>query len=296
MEPYNITTDQLQEYRQSVHWKMMSVEGDLSAPTCNDCHGNHGATPPGISWVGNVCGQCHVVQAGLFNKSVLAKVFVEIGTPGCATCHNNHEIMGTGDEMLGVGEGAVCADCHAPDDKGGMAAAAMREQIDGLRGEYDKAHAIVSQAEFELQGAKDALVKARAAIHAFTVEAVKKETDTGLTIAAKAYTLGVQALEEVQFRRKGLAVSVVIILALIGGLVVKIQPQDLHQLVPRHQCGGFSGGGALPGGPVPDPPTRGRVHGGVGDGSHQSSRRKAEFGAHLQVRQPPGDPDPDAGR
>jgi predicted CXXCH cytochrome family protein len=236
MEPYNITTDQLQEYRQSVHWKMMSVEGDLSAPTCNDCHGNHGATPPGISWVGNVCGQCHVVQAGLFNKSVLAKVFVEIGTPGCATCHNNHEIMGTGDEMLGVGEGAVCADCHAPDDKGGMAAAAMREQIDGLRGEYDKAHAIllkaenagmeVSQAEFELQGAKDALVKARAAIHAFTVEAVKKETDTGLTIAAKAYTLGVQALEEVQFRRKGLAVSVVIIPSLNGGLGVKIRQVD----------------------------------------------------------------------
>jgi predicted CXXCH cytochrome family protein len=236
MEPYDITTDQLLEYKQSVHWKMMSVEGDLSAPTCNDCHGNHGAAPPGISWVGNVCGQCHVVQAELFTKSVLAKIFVEIGAPGCATCHNNHEIMGTGDEMLGLGEGTVCAGCHAADDEGGMTAAAMREHIDALRGEYEKAHAIllsaeragmeVSDAEFELKGAEDALVKARAAIHAFTIEPVKKEVDLGLEIAAKGHERGVQALEEIQFRRKGLAVSVVIILGLIGGLVLKIRQLD----------------------------------------------------------------------
>ncbi len=233
MKQYNITIDQLQEYKQSVHWKIMSEKGDLSSPTCNDCHGNHGAAPPGISWVGNVCGQCHVVQAELFTKSPIAKIFVDIGTPGCATCHNNHEIMATGDEMLGLGEGSVCAGCHAPDDKGGKIAAALHEQIDSLREEYEKAHAIllraeragmeVSQAEFELGGAKDALVKARAAVHAFTVDAVKKEADPGFVIAAKGYEQGVEALEELQFRRKGLAVSVVIILALIGGLVVKIR-------------------------------------------------------------------------
>jgi cytochrome c553 len=25
------------------------VRGDLSAPTCSTCHGNHGATPPGVA-------------------------------------------------------------------------------------------------------------------------------------------------------------------------------------------------------------------------------------------------------
>lgn len=238
MEQYNIPTDQLQRYERSIHWKTMSVEGDLSAPTCNDCHGNHGAAPPGVSWVGNVCGQCHVVQAELFSKSVLAKVFVEIGTPGCATCHNNHEIVVADDEMLGLGTGSVCAGCHAPDDKGGMTATAMRKHIDSLRTEYEKAHAILLQAEragievsgaqFELSGAKDALVKARAAIHTFTVDPVKKQTEAGLEIAAKGYERGVEALEELQFRRKGLAVSVVIILGLIGGLVVKIRQVDRH--------------------------------------------------------------------
>ena len=236
MEPYKIPTDQFQKYHRSIHWKIMSVTGDLSAPTCNDCHGNHGAAPPGISWVGNVCGQCHVVQAELFDKSVHAKMFVQMGTPGCATCHDNHEIAETGDEMLGLGDKAVCVDCHSAEDKGGKIAAEMRMLIDSFRGEYEKARAIllkaehagmqVSQAQFELNEAKTALVKSRAAVHAFNAGAVKKETETGLSISAKAYALGIRALDEIQFRRKGLAVSVLIILALIVGLVLKIRQME----------------------------------------------------------------------
>ena len=84
----------------------------------------------------------------------------------------------------------------------------------------------VSQAQFELNDAKNALVKARAAVHAFAAKAVMGEIEPGLQISAKAYERGVRALEELQFRRRGLAVSVVIILALIGGLVVKIRQLD----------------------------------------------------------------------
>jgi hypothetical protein len=250
MAPYKIPTDQLQKYKGSVHWKTMAEKGDLSAPTCNDCHGNHGAAPPGISWVGNVCGQCHTVMAELFAKSRHAKVFTQLGAPGCATCHENHEIKEASDEMLGLGEGAVCAACHAAGDKGGKGAADMRALLDGLRGETDKARTIllqaehagmeVSQAQFELKGATDALVKARAAVHAFTVEAVQQEAEAGLAISAKAYARGVRALEELQFRRKGLAVSLGVILALIVGLVLKIRQVDRRALA--------RGGGAREGG------------------------------------------------
>jgi predicted CXXCH cytochrome family protein len=236
MEPYEIPTDQFQKYHRSIHWKIMSVKGDLSAPTCNDCHGNHGAAPPGISWVGNVCGQCHPLNTELFNESFHARAFVQMGSPGCVACHDNHEITETGDEMLGLGDKAVCAGCHSAEDKGGKIAAEIRVLIDSFRGEYEKALAIllkaehagmqVSQAQFELNGAKTALVKSRAAVHAFTVEAVKKETEPGLAISSKAYAYGVRVLEELQFRRKGLAVSVVIILALIVGLVFKIRQME----------------------------------------------------------------------
>src|SRR5574342_1289418 len=137
----------MDKYKKSVHWKMMTTKGDLSVPTCNDCHGNHGAAPPGVQWVGNVCGQCHSVQADLFRKSVHAKAFTEMGTPGCATCHENHGIQAPGDHMLGVGDKAVCAACHAADDPGGQRATQMRGLIDALAEEERKAHDVLLQAE-----------------------------------------------------------------------------------------------------------------------------------------------------
>ena len=147
MQPYGIPTDQLQQYRESVHWRTLSVQGDLAAPTCNDCHGNHGAVPPGVSWVGNICSQCHMVQADFFNQSVHAPIFVQLGVPGCTTCHNNHAITEAHDEMLGLGDSAVCTTCHAAESTGGQVAVEMRRHLDTLRREYDKAHNILLRAE-----------------------------------------------------------------------------------------------------------------------------------------------------
>jgi predicted CXXCH cytochrome family protein len=233
MESYGIATDQLERYQRSVHWEAMSVDGDLSAPSCNDCHGNHGAAPPGISWVGNVCGQCHSVMADMFAQSRHARTFALVGVPGCATCHNNHDITRASDELVGLGEGALCARCHSSADPGGQVASAMRNLIDSLSTAYHEADSIleraeqagmeVSQPRFELAGASTALISARAAVHSFNVIAVKDEVEQGLGIAATAHELGLQATARVRFRRAGLAVSVVIILALVVGLVLKIR-------------------------------------------------------------------------
>jgi hypothetical protein len=242
MEGRNIPTDQLQKYTQSVHGTAMSVKGDLSAPTCNDCHGNHGAAPPGVAWVGNVCGQCHSVMADLYAKSPHAKAFQQMGVPGCATCHDNHAIKPARADMVGLGEGTVCAACHAKDDPGGKAAVGIRAMLDGLRAEHARAavtleraeHAgmEVSQARLDLGGANDALVKARTAVHAASVALVKTETEAGLAVAAKAYARGVRALDELKFRRQGLAAALVIILALIAGLILKIRQLDRRRRSP----------------------------------------------------------------
>lgn len=236
MAEYKIPTDQLQEYKTSIHWKAMSAKGDLSAPTCNNCHGNHGATPPGVGWVGNVCGQCHAVTADLFRKSVHAKAFAEMGSPGCATCHQNHAINEPSDAMLGLGDQAVCSACHSQDDRGGKTALEMRASIDSLASEFDKARAIlgraeqagmeVSQAQFDLNGAREALIKARTAIHGFAATGVRQEVEPGIGIARKAYARGVRAMDELGYRKKGLGVSLVIIVALIAGLILKIRQID----------------------------------------------------------------------
>ncbi|MGB7947555.1 MAG: cytochrome c3 family protein, partial [Candidatus Binatia bacterium] len=200
MASYKIPADQVAKYKKSIHWKLMTSEGDLSAPTCNDCHGNHGAAPPGISWVGNVCGQCHPANAELFNKSRHGQLFVQMGIPGCATCHSNHEILETNDAMLGVGDNATCGNCHMAQDTGGKTAVAMRETIEKLRTDYETAHAILAKAEnagmevsqplFELNGAKTALVKARAAIHSFNLDSVGAEVKPGLEISGTARVRG----------------------------------------------------------------------------------------------------------
>jgi predicted CXXCH cytochrome family protein len=242
MEPYGLPSDQVDKYDRSLHWRMLSEEGDLSAPTCNDCHGNHGAAPPGISWVGNVCGQCHAVMAGHFVESRHAEVFTLLGTPGCATCHRNHDIGEAGDAMLGLADDAVCSQCHSADDPGGQAAAAMRAMIDSLRTVVDSAEWVLSraenagmevgQAQFEMTGAHDGLVKARAAVHAFNPDVVGAEVEGGLEIAAEGVERGVRALRDLQVRRMGLAASVIVIIVLIVGLVMKI-----HQIEGRHTAG-----------------------------------------------------------
>jgi hypothetical protein len=88
--------DQYALWRQSVHAQALLQREDLSAPTCNDCHGNHGATPPGVDSVAFVCGQCHGREAELFRAS------------------RKHEGFRNHNDLLAGAEGAGCAACHEP--------------------------------------------------------------------------------------------------------------------------------------------------------------------------------------
>jgi hypothetical protein len=251
MASYGIPTDQLALYKQSVHWHTLKEVGDLSAPSCNDCHGNHGAAPPGIDSVGNVCGQCHAVQGELYRASRHATIFKDIGVPGCVTCHRNHDVVAASDSLLGVGDGAACATCHTADDPNGQAATEMRALLESLRTEHEAARDLlrraersgieVSQAQFDLNGAFDALVKGRAAVHSFTVPAVSTPVDEGRAIASRAHERGIRALEEFSFRRRGLAVSILVILTLIAALAMKIR--QIEQPIESGPAGPSSGDG-----------------------------------------------------
>ncbi len=69
MKPYGIPTDQEEKFRQSVHGVALLQKHDAGAPACNSCHGNHGATPPGVESISKVCGTCHALNADLFSAS-----------------------------------------------------------------------------------------------------------------------------------------------------------------------------------------------------------------------------------
>ena len=103
-------------WKVSVHAKALLEGGDLSAPTCNDCHGNHGATPPGVESLAFVCGQCHVRESQLFLQSpkfeALAEhneFLAEEAITGCADCHDSSEPAAA---ITGVHAFLQCAACH----------------------------------------------------------------------------------------------------------------------------------------------------------------------------------------
>jgi hypothetical protein len=238
MAPYGIPTNQLEEYETSVHWRTASEGGDLSAPVCNDCHGNHGAAPPGYTTVGRVCAECHFQIGQYYAVSPHDTAFARLGLPACATCHENHAIMEGSDEVLGLGDDATCqgAGCHSTDDPGGRAAGVMHALIDSLRTEFEGADSLllaaehagmqVSQAQFELNRARNALVEARAVIHTADLDSIASKIADGRDVAATGRSSGEAAFSELDLRRTGLAISSAVILVLIIGLVLKIRQVD----------------------------------------------------------------------
>src|ERR1700674_3754262 len=129
MKGHAIPTDQFEKYSSSVHHDAMVSRGDLSAPTCTTCHGNHGAAPPEVHSVQNVCSKCHVFQDQMYEKSSHKVAFQSASLPGCVVCHSNHAINHPSDARLGAGPQALCMQCHSPGD---ICDQARVEMLNGL--------------------------------------------------------------------------------------------------------------------------------------------------------------------
>ena len=225
-----LPTNQLALYRQSVHYTALTKGNDLSAPTCNDCHGNHGAAPPGAGSVVNVCGTCHAVFAQKFATSVHSQIFDR----GCVECHSNHAVLKPSDEMLGTDTGSLCGTCHSgADDKGAQAAAQMRGDIERLKAGLGRSSASVdglknagmemSAQELAIGTARTRLTLARTEMHTFDAAHVTPVVAEGMAALAAVDAAGDKAAAELRFRRRGLAASLGAILLVVLALAVKIR-------------------------------------------------------------------------
>ncbi|MDH5590150.1 MAG: TerB family tellurite resistance protein, partial [Gemmatimonadota bacterium] len=245
----DVATDQVDKYYGSVHGKLLTEDEDLSAPVCNDCHGNHGAAPPGLTSVRNVCGQCHSVMGDYFDQSGHVEIFRENGLPGCATCHDHHAIQPVDEASLGDRSVEVCMRCHEEGDSAGSAFDTMAGVLDSLEWEVSEAEGIlldaedrgmeVSQALFELEDVTNAQTHARSAIHTFKVDPVRTEAQAGFVITDRARDRGVAALAEYDFRRMGLGLAAGIILLLVMTLLFKIREADARIAELLAMIGGF---------------------------------------------------------
>jgi len=241
MAEYKIPTDQFDKYAKSVHGVALLQKHDAGAPACNSCHGNHGAAPPGVESISNVCGTCHALNAELFAGSPHKKAFAEQKLPACETCHGNHEISPASKDLLGVSPDAVCARCHALDknEKGYALAQVMRRMVDsletmeaeskGLVDEAEQKGMEIGEAKFKLRDVRQARLETRTIVHSFDESKFRPVVGKGLTIAVSVSDEARGVIHEFFFRRLGLGVSTLIITTVGICLLVIIRRIDRKQ-------------------------------------------------------------------
>jgi predicted CXXCH cytochrome family protein len=231
-----LPTTQLAEYRQSVHGKALA-RGDLGAPRCNTCHGNHAASPPGIAQVSKSCNLCHSANASLFDGSKHKQAFDQHNWPECGQCHGNHTIAKTSDAMLSTAQGGLCGDCHRQYSKTNPECIQTADYFHHTIAKMDEARVRfaadaeklaakgldVEQISNQLTELNDALKKSRTYVHSFTRTSFAQVAAPGEEAAKKTDELVNHAREEYRYRQLGLAASIAVIGLLMLAVYLKLR-------------------------------------------------------------------------
>jgi predicted CXXCH cytochrome family protein len=222
MAVFGLEPTPFKDWSNSVHAAALLTRGDLSAPTCSTCHGSHGATPPGVNEVANVCAQCHVREAELFRASPKKAIFDQMGLAECLACHSNHRIVHPTDAWIGLKEPAVCATCHDATTRGADTIVTMRTELDRLTTAIDSAEAVLARAEragmlvddgrAALREARDHEIHSRVLVHTFATKPFQDMAGQAFRAARDSQAVAERALHDLQVRRLGLlgATSVIV--------------------------------------------------------------------------------------
>jgi predicted CXXCH cytochrome family protein len=227
MAEYDIPTDQLEQFERSVHGVALLDNQDIYSPACNDCHGNHGATPPDVAHISDICGSCHVNNKNLFKESTLREVFLANNKKECESCHGNHEVEKPTDEMLNWKDKSKCLECHDEgDQKAKKISLAFYHVIDSLKTQLSSAETLLLMAErkgmevsdlfIHIEDGHRALIQARTNIHGFDLDKVNTTAEAGFSVINEATIGANKALNELKYRRYGLLLfSLIITLTII---------------------------------------------------------------------------------
>ncbi len=131
----NCHVNQLRDYSGSIHEIGVS-KGNIDAPTCNNCHGNHGILSKDIDNkvqkskdLINLCSTCHTSVELIERNDLPTKVgesyqesFHGLATRGgskeaanCESCHGNHNVRPSNDSLSTINRKNLpqtCGKCH----------------------------------------------------------------------------------------------------------------------------------------------------------------------------------------
>lgn len=187
MTPHGLSSSTVAEFRDSVHGRALIEEGNPAAPTCSDCHGAHGATPPRFADIGQVCGQCHSTVQAFFSQSAHARS--PQADVQCVTCHASHAVQEPGPEMFLGDDAGHCGSCHAAGDAGMSVAAALHRDVEKLSATIESTDLAVRTAGGHgtflgaergyIDEARGLLVRSRAMTHSLSPEGLEDILNRG---------------------------------------------------------------------------------------------------------------------
>jgi predicted CXXCH cytochrome family protein len=163
-----LPVDQLAKYTNSVHGKLLAA-GRKRAAECVDCHAVHTIRPPdeplstaSPQRISATCAKCHASTAEAYLATRHGKLFNTERRPGCTVCHDGHDTQPATTAML-TGSTSVCARCHRPGTPAAKSADDLAKYLAGL--------------EAAGPASKDALARARVAVHSMNLAEVKRAAE-----------------------------------------------------------------------------------------------------------------------
>jgi len=232
-----LPTNQVEQFKKSVHGKALLEKGDLGAPACNSCHGNHAAMPPAVASVSQVCRTCHAQNATFFDGSKHKQAFEKHHWPECEKCHGKHDIAKATDAMISAAPDGLCGACHAENAKDNKecneTALYFRSSLTDL---VTKQQELRPEAEelatrgldtepiqASLEELKEALVQTRTRVHTFDRGGFDQGAKAGREAIAKSESLLQATRSEQRYRRNGLLVSIGLMSFLAVAMAFKIR-------------------------------------------------------------------------
>jgi hypothetical protein len=232
MGDYGLPYNTLEQYASGVHGKALLEKNDRSAPTCAGCHGSHGAAPPGVSEVGNVCGKCHINSETYFAKSPHFEAMQKKKMSQCTSCHSNHAIQYPDLAMFDN----TCSRCHDASSgayKTGQQIKALileaDDQIEKARELLKKAKAQgqdISGYETQLEQANTDMLQVVPVTHTLLLSEVEPITSSARTVAGEITSSVHNYLESLRMRKVGLGIVWFFIFFVVVVLYLKVKRAD----------------------------------------------------------------------
>lgn len=197
MDSYGLDPHVVEAYLSGAHGEALLERGVQAAPSCNSCHGVHGATPPGVGDIDKVCGNCHVETRRAFLEGPHYPSMAEAGLPECSSCHSNHAIERQDLAALET----LCADCHGESSDEALVGSKIHTLIVRAREEIAAAEALLAEAETvplhvedhlsRVEEARTYLTETQPLVHTVSIEPIEQVTrrarSIGKQIQAEVY-------------------------------------------------------------------------------------------------------------